>query len=365
MKKQFIKAWVLIAVIGVLLSGCGRDTSSGSSVTSPFAPGTAATADSEAFHQDLFAMDTFMELRAYGPEADAALQDAAAEIRRLEGLFSVTDESSEVYAINHSQGLPVPVSSDTLTLLRQAIAVSTQTDRAMDITVYPILRTWGFTTGEYRVPEADTIASLLQAVDDSRIQLDQNAGTVQIPAGAELDLGAVAKGYSGDVCAALLRERGVASALLNLGGSTIRTLGRKPDGSKWRIAIQDPVDPEGYAGVIELGDGAVNTSGGYERYFEEDGETYWHILDPRTGYPAKNGLISVTVLTDQACYGDGLSTALFVMGLDRAVEFWRSQDNFEFVMIDENGDLFVSQGASEAFTPMGAYETANLTVVSR
>ena len=366
MKKRCMKAWILITAVGVLLSGCGHDAKSSTSETPVLEPGSmAAATNDEAFQQELFAMDTYMELRAYGQPAEAALRDAAAEIRRLEGLFSVTDETSEVYAINHGQGRPVRISADTLDLLNQAIGVSALTDRAMDVTIYPVLRAWGFTTGAYQVPEADTIASLLQTVDDGKIHVDQTAGTVQIPTGAELDLGAVAKGYSGDVCAELLRESGVSSALLNLGGSTIRTLGRKPDGSNWRIAIQDPEDPEGYAGVIELGEGAVNTSGGYERYFEENGEVYWHILDPKTGYPAKNGLISVTVLTDQACYGDGLSTALFVMGTEQAINFWQTRDDFEFVLIDDNGNVYVSEGASEAFTPMGAYESAELTVITR
>ena len=146
MKKRCMKAWILITAVGVLLSGCGHDAKSSTSETPVLEPGSmAAATNDEAFQQELFAMDTYMELRAYGQPAEAALRDAAAEIRRLEGLFSVTDETSEVYAINHGQGRPVRISADTLDLLNQAIGVSALTDRAMDVTIYPVLRAWGFT----------------------------------------------------------------------------------------------------------------------------------------------------------------------------------------------------------------------------
>ena len=280
---------VLIA-LALMLSGCTR---SGSDA------GRSVTEEAE-YTEDVFAMDTFMSLRAYGPAAEASVREASEELRRLDSLFSVTNQESEVYAANRSAGTPQMVSEDTMAVLEQALSISGQTGGAMDITIYPVLRTWGFTTGSYQVPDAEAISAMLPYVDDSRIVLDKGKGTVQLPEGAEMDLGALAKGYAGDKLADMLQTAGVSSALLNMGGSTIRTLGRKPDGSKWRIAVQDPEDPEGYAGVIELGAGAVNTSGGYERYFEEAGEIYWHILDPDTGYRATG----VTWIDGKAYYFD-------------------------------------------------------------
>jgi thiamine biosynthesis lipoprotein len=280
----------------------------------------------------------------------------------LDSLLSVTEEESEVYAINHSGGTPTAVSQDTEEVLTKALKLGETTGGALAVTMYPVSRAWGFTTGEYQVPSETELETLLSHVDDSQVTVED--GTVTIPAEAEVDLGAVAKGYAGDLTAALLKEAGVTSALLNLGSSTIRTIGTKPDGSNWRIAIQDPQDSEGYAGVVELGEGAVDTSGGYQRYFTgEDGTVYWHILDPSTGCPAKNGLISVTVVSQDAFTGDGLSTALFVMGLDKAIDYWRQQGDFEFVLIGDDGALYVSEGVR--FTPMGSYENAEITVVSR
>ena len=200
-------------------------------------------------------------------------------------------------------------------------------------------------------------------MDDSAITLDGNSAT--LPADAQLDLGAVAKGYAGDRAAEILQDAGVTSALLNLGSSTIRAIGSKPDGSPWRIALQDPNDTSAYAGVVSATDLAIDTSGGYERYFEgDDGEIYWHILDPDTGYPAKSGLISVTVLSDSALTGDGLSTALFVMGLDDAIDYWRTNGGFDFIFITDQNEIYVSQGAQDLFQPLGSYENAEIHVVT-
>jgi thiamine biosynthesis lipoprotein len=307
-------------------------------------------------------MDTYMELRAYGDGAEEALEAAEQQILSLDNLLSVTEEGSEIYAINHSGGTPTAVSQDTEAVLTKALTLGKTTGGALAVTMYPVSRAWGFTTGEYQVPTETELQELLSHVDDSQVTVED--GTVTIPAEAEVDLGAVAKGYAGDLTAELLKGAGVTSALLNLGSSTIRTIGTKPDGSNWRIAIQDPQDSEAYAGVVELGEGAVDTSGGYQRYFTgEDGTVYWHILDPSTGYPAKNGLISVTVVSQDAFTGDGLSTALFVMGLDKAIDYWRQRDDFEFVLIGDDGALYVSEGVS--FTPMGSYENAEVTVFHR
>ena len=338
----------------VLLGGCGTGQ------TVPVSSAAENQTLQEATRQ-VFAMDTFMELKACGPEAEAALAEAEELLTGLDRALSVTNPQSDIYRLNQGDGTPVTVSSDTAEVLQKGLELSGTLGESLELTIYPVLRAWGFTTGEYRVPEQAELDGLLACVGDARVAVEGQS--VTLPRGAELDLGSVAKGWAGDRCAELLKARGITSALLNLGGSTIRTLGVKPDGSDWRIAIQDPEDPEGYAGVLELGEGAVDTSGGYERWFEEDGTVYWHILDPRTGYPAKSGLISVTVITEDSFTGDGLSTALFVMGKDEAIAYWRAHRDFEFVLIDDNGALWVSPGAAECLSPAGRYEDAPLTVV--
>lgn len=308
-----------------------------------------------------FAMDTVMELTLYGDETQ--LDAAQTCVETLEAALSVTREDSEIYAINHN-GSGV-LSAQTADLLYQSLALCSRTDGALDLSIYPVVRAWGFTTGEYRVPDPGELAALLANVDYTRILLDMPSGRVDLPVGMEIDLGSVAKGYAGDRVTELLRENGVTSALLNLGGN-VQALGAKPDGSPWRVAVRDPFG-SGYAGILEITDQAVVTSGGYERYFVEDGQTYWHILDPADGTPAHSGLASVTIVGSSGLVCDGLSTALFVMGLDSAAELWRASDDFEAVLITEDGRIHITEGLENAFSLSDgqADDSGLLTVIRR
>ena len=307
----------------------------------------------------LFAMDTVMDLRVQGSEE--LLREAEQEIYALEKLLSVTDEGSEVYALNRAgEGL---LSEPAAALLRGGLALCERTGGALDLTIYPLVRAWGFTTGEYRVPPGEERAALLEKVDYTRVSVDE-AGRVTLPPGAELDLGSVAKGWAADRVIALWRAAGVTSALLNLGGN-VHALGKKPDGTAWRVAVADPFGGSGYLGVLEIADKAVVTSGGYERYFERDGETYWHILDPATGGPAKSGLVSVTVVGERGLTCDGLSTALFVLGPEKAAALWRESADFEAVFVTEAGEILVTAGLAGCFRPLDDYADAEVTVIER
>jgi thiamine biosynthesis lipoprotein len=306
-------------------------------------PGCGATpAATEPVTGTVFAMDTVMDLTIYGAESD--LSDAEDLIDDLEGKLSVTDQDSEIYAVNRDGG--GTLTDDAADLLTQALALCADTGGALDLSIYPVVRAWGFTTGNYAVPDQETLDELLAHVDYTEINLDGD--TVTLAPGMEIDLGSVAKGYTGDRILALLRENGVTSALLNLGGN-VQALGSKPDGSPWRVAVQSPAG-DGYLGALEVTDQAVITSGGYERYFEQDGVTYWHIIDPSTGSPARSGLISVTIVGSSGLVCDGLSTALFVMGLEDAADFWRSREDFEAVLVTEDGQVYVTQGLADTFT---------------
>lgn len=298
----------------------------------------------------LNAMDTIMQLDAYGPAREAGLAAAVSEIERLEALLSVTREDSEVYRINHAQGQPVPVSADTAALLELAAFLWADTDGALDITIYPVLRAWGFTTSSYQVPTEADLASLLLLVDGGQVRL--LGEEVQLEPGMEIDLGSLAKGYAGDRAAEALRQAGVTSALLNLGGN-VQAVGAKPDGSAWNVGIRDPRSSDGGCfASLSVTDCAVVTSGGYERFFEQDGEIYGHILDPETGHPARSGLQSVTIVGDSGAMCDGLSTALFVMGETRALEYWRSHDGFEAVLLTDDGRVLVTAGLESVYRPL-------------
>ena len=298
----------------------------------------------QPLERTFFAMDTVMSVRLYDGGGEDLLDAAENRVKELERLLSVTDSGSEVYALDRT-GAAV-LSPDTAELLAGALELCQRTDGALDISIYPVLRAWGFTTGEYSVPTQEDLAALLPLVDHAQIKLEGTAAAL-LP-GMEIDLGSVAKGYTGDVLSAYLKENGVTSALLDLGGN-IQAVGSKPDGSPWRVAIRDPAG-EGSIGVVEARDRAVVTSGGYERYFEQAGIRYWHILDPQTGAPVRNGLASVTVVGDSGLTCDGLSTALFVMGLEDALDHWRLHRDFEAVFVLEDGSVTITAGLEGSFS---------------
>ena len=295
----------------------------------------------------LFAMDTYLNLTAYGENAEAALEQAQNRIQELESLWSVTDEHSEIYAANHSGGAAAAVSRDTANLVRYALDMARQTDGALEPTLYPVLTAWGFTTDRFQIPAREELDRLLERVDYTKVSLQGT--TLTVPDGMQLDLGAVGKGYAADEAAAVLRENGVESALLDFGGN-ILTIGAKPDGSPWRVGVRDP-DSEGNLGVLELNGQGVSVSGGYEKYFVgEDGERYWHILDPATGAPARSGLVQTAVVSDESKRCDALSTALFVMGLDSALQYWREHQDFEMILLTEDRTIYMTEGLSDAFS---------------
>lgn len=306
-----------------------------------------------------FAMDTAMDFTVYG---DAALLDEAETlIGSLEEQVSVTDEHSNIYAIDHTGS--GSLSGNAAELMAQALELCRRTGGALDISVYPIVRAWGFTTGSYQVPDEETIQSLLPLVDYTQIQYDAATGVVTLPEGMEIDLGSVAKGYAGQLAAQMLRNSGVESALLNLGGN-VQTVGAKPDGSPWQIGIKDPKGEDAMM-VLSIADQAVVTSGGYERYFEQDGQTYWHIMDPFTGHPADSGLISVTIVGDEGVVCDGLSTALFVMGLEKAADLWAQSGDFEAVFVTASGEVYITEGLRDHFALTERYADTPVSVIER
>ena len=207
------------------------------------------------------------------------------------------------------------------------------------------------------------LAALLEKVDDTQARLDGDR--LALPEGMELDLGAVAKGFAGDLLAGEVRDVGITSALLDLGQSTIVAVGSKPQGTPWRIGVVDPARPGSYFAVVELEDCAMGTSGGYQRYFEQDGITYWHILDPDTAAPARSGLASVTVVSPSALTCDGLSTALFVMGLEEGTAFWENHPELEFeaVFVTEDGEIYRTAGLEGRFFLAEGYEDREVTVL--
>ncbi len=295
-----------------------------------------------------FAMDTVMSVRVWGKDAQDACDAVQQQVQSLERELSVTEEDSALARLNASGSGALP--DGALELLSQTLDLSARTGGALDPTLYPAVRLWGFTTGDYRVPTDAEIADALARVGTEHVSIDGN--TVTLSGGAMLDFGAVAKGYAARECAASLPD-GVTAALFSFGGN-VQTVGDKPDGSAWHIGVQDPFSDGTAAALTLTGSNAVVTSGGYQRYFEEGGVRYCHILDPGTGAPADSGLASVTIVAGDGLLADGLSTALYVMGLDGAAEFWRGSDDFEAVFITDDGEIFYTSGLSGRIEADGA-----------
>lgn len=301
--------------------------------------------------REFFAMDTVMQLTAYGPGADDALAACEQEIRRLEGLLSCEDPAAELARCNAGQS---DVSAETAALVQTALSLSAATGGAYDPTLRPVTLAWGFPTGDYRVPDEAERAACLARTGTDKVTITGH--TIALSGGAQLDLGGIAKGCAAGRLRALLQDAGVSSALVSLGGN-IAAVGAKPDGSAWQIGLQDPQSPDACFGVVSVTDACVVTSGGYQRYFEQDGVRYHHILDPVTGAPAASGLLSVSVVSSDDTAADALSTALFVLGLERGADLYRAGElSFEAVFMTDDGSVYITPGLADRYRSDRPYQ---------
>ena len=273
--------------------------------------------------ETVFAMDTVMDLRIWGADAEHAVEEIAALLTELDHTWSAMEADGIPAKLNRGDAV---LTEAEQAVLHRVETLSARTGGAFDPRLYALTWLWGFPTGEYRVPSEGEI----------RLAMTES----------QWDLGAVVKGYAGQAAVEMLEDMDVNRAILNLGGN-VQTYGNKPDGTPWQIAIQDPDDSGAYLGVVSVtGTVSVVTSGDYQRYFEQDGVRYHHILDPETGRPAASGLRSVTVICRDGMTADALSTALFVMGLEAGAELWRNSDDFEAVFVRADGAVFATEGAA-------------------
>lgn len=272
--------------------------------------------------ETVFAMDTVMDLQVWGADSEKALAALKELIAQTEADWSNTSEDSLVSALNRGESVN---NSRANKLLREVEALQARTEGAFDPKLHGAISLWGFDTKQYRVPD--------------KAELHQGMS-------AQLwNLSAAVKGYTGRQAVACLKEMRVKCALLNLGGN-VQTYGEKLDGTPWSIGIQNPAGGDPVGVVAVEGTAAVVTSGDYQRYFEEDGVRYHHILSPRNGKPAQTGLSSVTVICRDGLVADALSTALFVMGLKESVKFWQQSNDFEAVFITTEGQIYATEGAA-------------------
>ena len=345
-KALFLSLIFLMVTACLLMSGCsGWNGNSGGSQN-----GTAGTEEGEV-QRTVFAMNTVMNLRIFGDGAEEAADAAEAEITALESLLERGSETSEIYQLNEAGA--GDVSEETAEIISRALEIAESAGGAFDPTIAPAEDLWGFYGQNYRVPSSEELAAVLPYIGWEKVSAE---GThITLEPGTKLDLGGIAKGYLSGRLMEIFREHGVESAIVSLGGN-VQTLGKKTDGSLWKVALQDPFDPDNYLGQLSIADLAAVTSGSYQRYFEKDGKKYHHILDPETGKPADSGLASVTIVCEDGTRADGLSTALFVMGLDDGLDYWKTHEGFDVIFVTSDGEIHVTEGLEDSFECTGSYE---------
>lgn len=344
--KRFAKLYIsLILILGIiLLTGCEKNTSD----------------SDKKYTSQIFALDTVIDITAFGEKAEDAIKAAEDEIRRLEKVFSATDEQSDIYKLNNAEGTETVIDSDAYILLDYSKYINTITGGNFDVTVYPLMKLWGFTDKEYKVPESDEIKEALHRINSENIILTENY-TVKLQNNAQVDLGGIAKGYIADKAAEAMKEAGAEYGIISLGGN-IRTVGAKPSGEDYSIGIKAP-DSADYFAVINTGECSVVTSGAYQRNFEKDGKTYHHILDPETGYPSQSDIVSATIIGTDGALCDALSTAVFIGGSEYASNLYKQGVNFEYVILTNENQVIAPESLDGRLSLAEGFE--NLEIIYR
>ncbi len=346
-KKKYV-ALLLSLAIATSLTGCKSNQGNSTNNTpTPTIPGNSTTNNSvnDKIQKSSFKLNTIITITLYGTQDESIIDGAFALCDKYENLLSRTKSSSEIYQLNHASNNSFEVSDDTLDLLKRGLDYCRVSNGAFDLSVEPLTSLWNFGSDKQRLPEREEIENALSHVGYEDIKIEGN--TVTMKAGMGIDLGAIAKGYIADKIKEYLLEHKVTSATINLGGNVL-CVGKKPDGSPFRIGIQKPFEDRNETiAVMELDDVSVVSSGIYERYFEVDGTQYHHILNPSTGYPYDNNLLSVTIISKESTDGDALSTTCFALGLEKGLELIESMEDTYAVFITKDDTLHYSKGFLE------------------
>ena len=349
-------SYLLLLITVTVLASCGKQKgkTEGSGILEPNSKEVSSQSLSkasdleknEASESEIFALDTAITLKVYGSKRAQVLKKLEDKINELDDMLSTGKETSEVSRLNRS-GEAV-LSPTVANLVKRSLGIYKKTDGLFDITIYPLMELWGFPTKNYRVPSEKEIEEKLKLVGSDKIDFNEETRKISFKnKGMEIDFGGIGKGYITDELVKILTDEKVEAAIINLGGNVFG-FRKKPDGSLWNIAIRDPNEPDKYMAAIRLEDSAVITSGGYERYFEENGIIYHHILDPRTGKPSDSGLKSVSIISKDGTLADALSTSLFIMGEEKAVKYWKENgSNFDILLMTKDNRLLVSAGIKD------------------
>ncbi len=294
-------------------------------------------------------LGTVCTLTIYDNPHEAAFEKAFNRIEAIENQMSITRESSIVSQINREAGQnPVVVPPETFTVIEEALYIASLSQGAFDPTVGPLTAAWAIGTDSPRVPSNEEIARLIPLVAWETVETDPQASTVFLPEpGMRLDLGGIAKGFAADEVRTILQDSGVNSAIVNLGGNVL-TIGTKPDGSLFNIGIQNPAEDRGtYIMIVSISDTTIVSSGPYERYFSVGETLYHHILDPDSGYPVHSEVGGVSIFSESSFIADALSTAFFVMGIERGMALVESLAGIDAAAVTWDNQIIVSSGFTD------------------
>lgn len=299
-----------------------------------------------------FHMGTVISQKVYGGKAKKAAETVDKRMQEIEARMTINAPGSETDNLNSEAGKSeVKLSPDVIYVLSVAKKFAELSGGAFDVTVGPLVKAWGIFTDNARVPERAEIDELKKLVGYNDILIDEKNNTAKLArAGQIADLGGIAKGYAGDEAIRIYKEYGLKSAFVNLGGNVV-VMGKKPDGTEWNVGVQNPRGGNGeIIGIIKVTDKAVVSSGDYERFFMVDDKRYHHIIDPKTGYPSESDLIGTTIVADSSMQADAMSTAVFILGIDKGMEFIESIKGVEAIFITKDKKVYITSGLKDKFT---------------
>ncbi len=307
--------------------------------------------EQEFIDKQFLALGTVNNIKIYQPVDEKVIQKAIDRIYEIEDRMSAFRPNSDISTINENAGKgKTKVHKDTFEVLKAAAHYAKSSKGAYDLTIRPLVELWGIGKKDSYIPSNEEINSVIRLVSYKDILLKEKIGTVELKkVGQKIDLGGIAKGYAADEVKRILLENSIKNAMINLGGN-ILTMGCRKENEPWVIGIQNPLAPTGsYLGTIRLQEKTIVTSGSNERFFMKDGKRYHHILDPITGAPAESHLLSVTVVCDSSMEADALTTAMFVMGLEKGLKFLK-RFHADAIFITSNMGIYLTNGLKENFT---------------
>nr|WP_243156241.1 FAD:protein FMN transferase [Clostridium sp. C2-6-12] len=305
----------------------------------------------ETIIREFYSLGTVIQLRVYGSNGERAIHEAMKRLSDIDDKMSVFKENSDVSMINKKAGISThQVGEDTYFVIKKAVEYSKLSEGTFDPTIRPLVGLWSIGSDNPRIPSENEITKNIKLVNYKDIILNEEDNSIGLKhAKQAIDVGGIAKGYAADEVNKIIKNYKIKSALIDLGGN-IFALGKKPDNALWRVGIQNPFNNRGeYVGLISVENKSIVTSGNYERYFVKNGKTYHHIIDPKTGYPSESKIISATIISDHSIDGDGLSTGVYIMGLEKSIKIIEALKGIDAIFITRNKEIFTTSGITGEF----------------